>query len=61
MSNYDPVETTLTIDHDRKLLMCWTNHRNTIKQWNSEFPEYVKVSKDGLSAEMNSLPIARKS
>jgi hypothetical protein len=55
-STKDPIETTITIDHDRKVLMCWTCHPPTIKQWLKDFPEYC--NSNSYSVEMNELPVS---
>jgi hypothetical protein len=56
-STKDPVETTVTVDYDRKVLMCWTCHQPTMKQWLKDFPEHCESN--SYSVEMNTLPISQ--
>jgi len=57
ISEKDPVETNITIDYDRKVLMCYTTHKPTINQWMKDFPQYTRVSKDKQSATANNIPL----
>jgi len=54
--NKNPIETTITIDHDRKVLFCWSNHKPTINQWSKSFPELTE--KNTYSATLNNLPLS---
>jgi len=59
--NRDPIETTFTIDHDLRVVHCWSNHKPTIKQLIRDFPDKVVLG-TGDSIFLNGvrLPEVRK-
>lgn len=55
---YDVIETTINLDAQLKVLLGYSNHPATIKQWLRDFPSYCKLATDGYSVEMNGVPLA---
>ncbi len=55
---YDVIETTINIDAQRKILLCWSNTPSVMKQWQRDFSSYCKLSSDGSYVEMNNLPLS---
>jgi hypothetical protein len=52
----DTVETTFTIDHDLKVIHCWSNHKSTIRQWLRDYPDEIMVGTGG-GVFLNGIPL----
>ena len=42
--NRDPIETTITYDHNENMVIGWTNHDPTIRAWRRDFAEYISTN-----------------
>jgi hypothetical protein len=51
MSNYDPIETTITYDHNENMVIGWTNHDPTIRAWKKDFEEYITITARKINAQ----------